>query len=47
MADVGDDKIVGAHERPEPSGTHANAFNEPEEARQDDVDIARVERVYK
>jgi hypothetical protein len=48
MADVGGDKIVGVHELPEPSGTHAT-FNDPEEAAQDDADadVDRVERVYK
>lgn len=46
MADVGGDKSVGVHEFPEPSGTRA-ALNDPEEAAQDDVDVARVERVYK
>ena len=52
MADVGDDKIVGVHEHPEPetSGSQAVSFKEPEEAGQefeDDVDMARIERVYK
>jgi hypothetical protein len=46
MADVGGDKSAGVHELPEPSGTRAT-FNDPEVAAQDDVDVARVERVYK
>ena len=46
MADVEGVKSVGVHELPESSGTRA-IFNDSEDAVQDDVDIARVERVYK
>jgi hypothetical protein len=46
MADVVGDKGVGVRELPEPSGTHAT-FNDPEGAAQDDLEVARVEKVYK
>lgn len=49
MADVGDDKVVGVHEHPQSSGSHADVdnFKEPEEAEQDEIDTAEIEKVYK
>ncbi|KAF4637594.1 hypothetical protein G7Y89_g488 [Cudoniella acicularis] len=47
MANVGDDKVVGVNELPEAARNHGNTFNSPEEAGQDEIDIERIERVYK
>lgn len=48
MADlVGDDKIVGVQEHPERVGAGSKAFDGSEEAALDEVDIARIEKVYR
>ena len=44
---VGDDKIVGVHGDPEQIGGPSKTFTSYEEAAQDDVDIERIERVYR
>ncbi|KAH6682615.1 high affinity nicotinic acid plasma membrane permease-like protein [Halenospora varia] len=46
MADVGDHKVVGVHELPEASDNRGNTLNSLE-AGQDEIEIARIERVYK